>query len=258
MSTNLKELGDSIKKAQAVSKMDPGTDVNVRRVRLGNIMQAKEQLRLLSQEYRQALIARSTFIIVTGSLASKFSELAEAEFSCFSANAEDFYTEMTAKVPAVLYQNVASSQNLFEHISAAIEERARKLDIVSYPALIFESRFKKNLKSKEEMLALAKIAINDKVGSEIVGIDALDKISQKVIDSELSGKTIPVILIAEDISIVEELARGLKRSLSRNTFVVSTGSKVDQKIKDISLTSLKTINSESVEKSLIKIKESLV
>ena len=258
MSTNLKELGENIKKAQSIAQMDPGTDVNVRRMRLGNIMQAKEQLRLLGQEYRKALISRATFIVVTGSLASKFAELAESEFSCFSVNAEDFYTDVTAKVPPVLYQNVASSQNLFEHVSAALEEKAHTLDILSYPALVFESKFKKNLKTKEDMLQLVKTAINDRVGAEMVGLDALNKITQKVIDSELSGKTIPVVLVAEDSVIVEEIAKGLKRSLSRNTFIVSTGSKVEQKIKDISLMSLKTVSSESVEKSLVKIKENLV
>lgn len=258
MSSNLKELGENIKKAQAIAISDPGTDVNVRRMRLGNIMQAKEQLKLLGQEYRKALISRVTFIIVTGSLSNKFAELAEAEFSCFAVNVDDFYLEATAKIPPVLYQNVSSSQNLFEHIAAAIEEKAHNMDIVSYPALVFESKFKKMLKSKEEMIALAKAAINDKIGAEIVGLDALSKITQRVIDSGLSGKTIPVILHTEDSTIVEELAKGLRRSLSRNTFVISTGPKVDQKIKDISLNSIKTISSESVEKSLMKIKENLV
>lgn len=258
MSTNLKELGESIKKAQAVASSDPGTDVNARRIRLGNIMQAKEQLRTLSQEYRRALVSRATFIVVTGSLSSRFAELAEADFSCFAVNAEDFYNEVTAKVPAQLYQNVASSQNLFEHIASAIEDKARVLGIASYPALIFESKFKKNLKSKEEMLQLAKTAINDKIGAEMVGLDALSKITQKVIDSGLSGKTVPIVLYTEDASLVEELAKGIKRSLSRNTFIISTGSKIDEKIKNISLSSLKTVSSESVEKSLVKIKENLV
>lgn len=258
MSTNLKELGESIKKAQTVANSDPGTDINARRIRLGNIMQAKEQLRLLGQEYRKELISRSVFLVVTGGQAEKFAELAEAEFSCFSVNVDDFYNEMTKNIPPVLYENTSSSQNLFEHIGFAIEERAQQLDISSYPALIFESKFKKTLKNKEEMVQLAKAAINDKIGGEIVGLDALNKITQKVIDSELSGKIIPVVLYTSDNSIVEELAKGLKRSLSRNTFIVSTGSKIEQKIKDISLTTVKSVTNESVEKSLVKIKENLV
>jgi hypothetical protein len=258
MSTSLKELGESIKKAQTVATSDPGTDVNVRRMRLGNIMQAKEQLRLLNQEYRKALISRAAFAIVSGSQADKFAKLAEEEFSCFSVNVEDFYAEMTDKVPAALYQGVSSSQNLFEHIGAALEDKARDLDIISFPALIFESKFKKMINNKEEMVKLAKTAINDKIGGEIVGLDALQKITQKVIDSGLSGKTIPVVLVVEDSSLVEELAKGLKRSLSRNTFIISTGGKIDKKLKDVSLDVIKSVDTESVEKSLLKMKENLV
>lgn len=258
MSTNLKELGDKIKKAKSVASMDPGTDVHQRRMRLGNISQAKEQLKVLGQEYRKALIPRAIFIIAVGSLSDKFAALAESDYSCFSVNADGFYSEVTAKVPPVLYTNVASSQNLFEHIADAVADKASEMDIASYPALVFESKFKKNLKNKEEMVQLAKIAINDKIGSEIVGLDALNKITQKVIESDLSGKTVPVVLYTQDESIVEELAKGLKRSLSRNTFIVSAGSKVEQKTKDISLSSLKTVTADSVEKILVKIKENLV
>ena len=255
---NLKELGESIKQAQIVAASDPGTDVNARRVRLGNIMQAKEQLRLLAQEYRKALISRAAFAIVTGSQAEAFAKVAETDFNCFSVNVEDFYAEVTANVPPVLYQGVTSSQNLFEHIAHAIEDKARELSIESYPALIFESKFKKMINNKEEMLQLAKEAINDKVGSEIVGLDALHKITQKVIDSELSGKIIPVVLITEDASVVEELSKGMKRSLSRNTFIISTGTKVDKKLKEMSLDVVKSVDSDSVEKTLLKMKQNLV
>ena len=258
MSTNLKELGESIKKAQIIAASDPGMDVNARRMRLGNIMQAKEQLKSLSMEYQKELISRATFVIVTGTQAEKFAKLSEEEFSCFSVNVDDFYNEVTSKVPALLYNNVTSSQNLFEHLSAGFEEKASLLGIISYPTLVFEGKFKKMLKNKEEMLALAKSAINDKIGSEVVGLDALLKITPKVIDSELSGKTIPVILYTEDASIVEDLAKGIKRSLSRNTFIISTGTKVGLKLSSISLETIKSVNLEAIEKSLLKIKQSLV
>ena len=254
MSTNLKELGENIKKAQIIASSDPGTDVHARRMRLGNIMQAKEELKHLSRAYQKELITRAAFAIVTGPQAEKFAKTSEEEFSCFAVNVEDFYNEVTAKVPALLYNNVSSSQNLFEHISAGFEEKAAILDIVSYPALIFEGKFKKMLKNKEDMLQLAKSAINDKIGSEVVGLDALNKITPKVIESGLSGKTIPVILYTTDTSIVEELAKGIKRSLSRNTFIISTGNKIEKKLKDMSLDSIKSITSETIEKSLLKIK----
>lgn len=257
MSMSLKELGEDIKKMQAVASMDPGDNYSTRRMRLGDIAQAKERLRLLGQEYRKELISRAAFAIVTGSQAEKFATLAEAEFSCFSVNVEDFYTEITSKIPPVLYQGVSSSQNLFDHIAQAVEEKARTLEIDRCPALIFESKYKKMLNNKEEMVKLTKTAVNDKIGAEFVGLDALYKVTQKVIDSELSGKIVPIILVVDDLSLVEELSKGLKRSISRNTFIVSTGSKVDQKLKDISLDVTKSVSSETVEKTLLKMKEKL-
>lgn len=258
MASNLKEIGESIKKAQAIAKSDPGLDINSRRMRLGNINQAKEQLVGLGQQYRRELLSRAAFAIVVGPQAEKFAKLAEDEFSCFAVNVDDFYNEVTSKVPPVLYTNVSSSQNLFEHIASAFDQKAVGLDITSYPALVFESKYKKQLNTKEDMIKLAKAAINDKIGAEVVGLDAIVKITEKVINSDLSGKTIPVILFTEDVSIVESLAKGLKRSLSRNTFIISTGSKIEEDLKNISLTTVKSVNSESVEKSLLKLKQSLV
>lgn len=256
MST-LKELSEQIKKQKAIATSDPGTDPQTRRVRLGNIVQAKEQLKDLRLSYRKQLLSNAAFIIVTGDQADKFAKAAEEKYSCFSVNVEDFYNEMIAKVPEALYMDKISSGNLFEHIGNALEDKARELDIVSYPALIFESKYKKQIKNKNELLVLTKTAINEKVGSEIVGIDAMDKISERVLQSDLSGKTIPVVLYTSDTSYVEELSKGLKRSLTRNTHIIATG-EVDDKVKNISLDVVDKVTTKTVEKSLLKLKQNLV
>ncbi|HBI01196.1 MAG TPA: hypothetical protein DDY18_06185 [Flavobacterium sp.] len=256
MST-LKELAEKIKQQKAIAASDPGNDPQTRRVRLGNITQAKEQLKDLRLSYRKLLLKSAAFIIVTGDQADKFAKTAEEKYDCFAVNAEDFYNEMIEKVPEVLYKDKISSGNLFEHIGNALEDKARDLDIVSYPALIFESKYKKQIKDKNELLSLTKSAINEKVGSEIVGIDAMDKISDKVLNSELSGKTIPVVLYTSDTATVEELSKGLKRSLTRNTHIIATG-EVDDKTKNISLDVVDKVTTKAVEKSLLKIRQSLV
>lgn len=256
MST-LKELAEQIKKQQDIANSNPGTDPQTRRVRLGNITQAKEQLKDLRLSYRKQLLASAVFVIVTGDQADKFAKTAEEKYSCFSVNAEDFYNEMIAKVPEVLYKDKISSGNLFEHIGNALEDKARELDIVSYPALVFESKYKKQLKDKNDLLALTKSAINEKIGGEIVGMDAMDKISERVLQSDLSGKTIPVVLYTPDSSTAESLSKGLKRSLTRNTHIISTG-EVDEKTKNISLDVVAKVTNKSVESSLLKLKQSLV
>lgn len=256
MSTSLKQISDEIKKQRNIASMDPGQDPQTRRVRQGNIMQAKEKLKDLMLSYRKQLLSNAVFIIATGDESEKFANIAEEKYSCFSVNVEDFYQELIAKVPTVLYENKISSGNLFEHIGTALEDKARDLDIVSYPALIFESKYKKQLKDKSDLLALTKSAINDKIGSEIVGIDAMNKISEKVMSSELSGKKIPVVLYTGDQDRIEELAKGLKRSLTRNTFIISAG-EVNEKVKTVSFDTVEKVTQKAVEKTLLNLIKNL-
>ena len=256
--TSLKELGKTIKEQRAIANSDPGTEPNSRRMRLGNIMQAKEKLAALRLEYRNLILANAIFIIATGKDADKFASIAEKKFDCFSVDVEDFYKEMTTGVPEVLFQNKQSSGNLLEFISANMEEKARNLNILSYPALVFDSKYSRVLKDQDDLLALTKTVINEKVGGEIVGLDAAERITEKLLASELSGKKVPIVLQVKDSSIVEEISKGLKRSLTHKTFVISTDSDVDQKIKDISFETLDSVTAKSVEKSLISLNKSLV
>ncbi len=255
---SLKELGDEIKKAQVIANSDPGTEPNTRRMRLGNISQAKVQLESLQLEYRRLILANAIFVLVTGDQAAKFAETAEKKYDCFSVNAEEFYQEMVKGVPKELYVNKTASGNLLAHIANNMEDKARSLNVLSFPALVFESKFKKMIKDDAELLRFAKTVINDKVGGEIVGLDAVSKIATKLLDSGLSGKKVPIILQVDDASIVEDIAKGLKRSLTRKTFIISTGSANEDKIKNISFDVIETVTAKSVEKSLVNLNKSLV
>ena len=254
---NLKELGKEIKAQQKIADSDPGTDINTRRMRLGNITQAKEKLQSLKLEYRKQVLSSAVFIVATGSDAKKYASIAEKSGGCFSVNAEDFYKDMIKDVPEALYVEKQASGNLLEHISNNLEDRARSLDIVSYPGIVMESKYKKLLKNEKDLLALTKTLINEKVGSEIVGIDAADRISAKLLKSKNSGKVVPIVLQVNDTSIAEELAKGLKRSLTRKTFIVSAGADLEEGIKNISFETMSEANEETVENSLLKINKEL-
>lgn len=256
--TDLKELGEKIKKARAIATSDPGTEPNTRRMRLGNINQAKEELAALSLAYRQQILANAIFVLVTGDDADKFAAIAEKKYDCFSVDVEDFYKEMVKNIPTALYKGKTASGNLLEFISSNMEEKARSLNIVSFPALVFDSKYKKALKDDADLLKLTKIVINEKVGGEIVGLDAADRVFERLLQSELSGKKVPIILQVKDASMVEDISKGLKRSLTRKTFVISTGSEVDQKIQNISFETLESVTVKSVEKSLVNLNKSLV
>ena len=255
---SLKELGTEIKKQQKIADSDPGQEPNTRRMRLGNITQAKEKLQGLKLEYRKQIMANAIFIVVTGKDAKKFASVAEKSCGCFSVNAEDFYKDLLVGVPSELFLNKTASGNLLEFISNNLEEKARSLDVVSYPGIAMESKYKKVLKDEKDLLALTKLVVNEKVGSEMVGIDAAARISAKLLKSKNSGKKVPIVIQASDSAIVEDLAKGLKRSLTRKTFIISTGAEVEEKIANISFDTVAEVTEESVEQSLLKLNKSLV
>ena len=249
---NLKDLAKELKKQQAIADTVPDTEEpNRRRMQLGNIMQAKEKIAGLQLEYKKQILSSAIFILATGSEAKKFASIAEKSFECFSVNSDDFYKELIENVPKELYMGKTSSGNLLESIGNNLEEKARSLSIVSYPGLVMESKYKKMLKDENDLLALTKTVINDKVGGEIVGIDAASRISAKLLKAKKVGKKIPIV-IRVDEAAVEEIAKGLKRSITRKTFIIATGDS-SEKTQSIAFDNLAEVTEESVEKSLMKL-----
>ena len=226
------------------------------RTKLGKINRAKEDLKELYREYRTELQSRTTFILVVGSQADKFAELAEAEFGCFVLDADTFYKDILSQVPAQLYTNKASTPGLFDHFAARFETRALDIEIIGYQPLYFESKYKRILNGEEDALALIKEAFNEKIGSEVVGLDAVDRVAEKAVNEGFAGSTVPIVLFSKDEKLVDDLAKNLTK-LSGNVFVITTGTKVGKELKTKSLSYLKTVDSEGVEKSLTKIRENL-
>jgi hypothetical protein len=254
---NLKDLGKELKKQKDIAEMDPGTDdPNVRRMRLGNIMQAKQKIEALELEYNKLILSNAIFILATGKEAKKFASIAEKSCGCFSVDAEDFYQDLIKDVPPELYVNKTSSGNLLEFIGNNLEDKARSLNIVSYPGLIMESKFKRVLKDESDLLTLTKQVINEKVGGEIIGIDAANRISAKLLKSKNNGKKIPIVLKVNDESIVEAIAKGLKRSITHKTFIIGAGD-VLEKTKSIAFDGLAVISEETVEQSLMKLNKTI-
>ena len=222
----------------------------------GQIQRAKLDLEQLYRDYRKALQNRVIFILVTGSQTDKFVQMAENDFECFSVDAESFYSNILDQVPT-RYFNQTSSPALFEYFAAKFEDRALDIEIVGYPPLLFEQKYKKQLKGRDDVHELMKRAFNEKVGGEVVGLDAIDRVAEKAVNSEFSGKMCPIILHTKDPQLVRELEKDIKRAVTSNVFVVTTGAKVDKLVKDVALSNVKSINKSAVEKALLKVRESV-
>ena len=260
MENNLENIVEIIKARREVVATEKSiyelVNPFAQRTRLGQIRRAKEDLKELYLQYRTELKQRAAFILTTGSQRDEYASLAEKDFGCFSLDANTFYLEILAEVPARLYTNMTSSPGLFDHFAARFGDRALDIEIIGHPPLLFESKYKKVLTGEDDALALMKRAFNNSIGGEVVGLDAIHRVASKAVNENFIEKTVPIILLIDDELLLRELAKDLKK-LTPNVFVVSTGTKINKDIKNISIASIKSITDESVKSSLLKIKENL-
>jgi len=247
---------EQIKKTKAVAEQDPGTDVNTRRVRLGKISQAKEQLKSLYMDYRKEIMANALFMIASGPEGEKFAKSATKYFDCFSFQADDFYSSILEKVPSRIYMNKNASREFFEHLAARFEDRAVEVDITSYQPLYFEAKYKRLIASEEAALDMTKRAINEKVGSEVVGLDAIEKVSIQSVNQDYAGKVVPIVLYTEDETLTQELIGGLAR-ITKNLFLITAGKTENESLTNKSINSITKVTKKSVEETLVRIKKNM-
>jgi len=257
MKNELAELVQVIQKKKEIASLKVDHEhFATRTTKKGKIKRAKEDLTELFLQYREALKNRAVFILTSGTETDKFVKLAEKNFGCFSVNADKFYSDLADQINPRLYTNHKASPGLFDLLSSHFEARAQAIGIIGFPALIFESKYNKILKGKEDLLKLTKRAFNDKIGSEVVGLDAIDLVAQKAVNELYEGKIVPIILHSEDQDLIKELSSGL-RNITPNVFIVSAGDLENEELKNKTLSKITKVTKKSVEESLVKIKENL-
>jgi len=256
--SRLREVMQQIvdKKKVAESKADEITNPHLRRATLGNIKRAKEDLQDLFEEYRDLVRLNCAFILVTGGQSTQFATIAKEEFQCFTLTGSDFYENLLSGISPRMYDNQSSGSALFDVVGTAFENMALDMGIIGYPPLIFEQKFKKILKNKEDALEVITAAFNKKVGAEVIGYYSVDKVASQAIESNFEGTVIPIVIHSEDSELIKEFASKF-RTLTKNVFVVSTGAKPDKDIKMCSIAHMKSVKTEIVEQTLKTIRENL-
>ena len=204
-----------------ISDSDPKTY----NARLGKQKRAKQNLDDLFLEYREQVKNRAVFILTKGAQADSFIDVATGEdFGCFEVGADILYNQILLKVDKRYYDDQTSSPALFDLLMSSFNDICNDIGIISYPAVLFEKKYKRRLKSKEDLLKLTKEAFNDKVGSDLVGLYAIDKVARKAVNEGYGGTTIPIIVHSKDSKLVDELENSLK-NINQNVFKVATTKK---------------------------------
>lgn len=225
--------------------------------RLGLKRAATETLKRLKLDYRNELMASTVFIVVTGDNNKSFVDVASSgNFGCFSVDPDRFYKDLTSKINPSLFGR-ESVKNLFNIAGNILEDKALDLDINSYPMLSFNEKYNSAVNSAEDFVPLIRNAVNDQVGSEIVGIDAVHSIVDTAIGRNHSAVVTPVILSTLDEKFALDLQNNLKR-LNSNVFLVVAGKASKALLKNRDVVLVKTVSEESIGEALSSIRNRII
>jgi hypothetical protein len=242
------------------------------RARVGQKKAAQETISRLKATYKEELLKSTAFIIVTGSGRDAFSELAATEaFGCFLADADDFYKDLVARIspPSIkpsLYTR-ENTKNLFNVAQNVLREKASELGVRSYLPLYFSEKYNRGVKTAEEFLPLLKTAMTEQVGTEMIGLNAVNAIVDEAIKRNYSAAVTPIVFNVEDGTSALSLQKDLKKhtlkdgttgGLTDNVFLVIVGT-APKAIKSTEGAFLvKTVSEETVGEALSKISNKIL
>lgn len=252
---SLQNILAEIKKVKAFADEDtnsgPPETLNARR---GRKAQAIESLKRLKRDYKQELMKNTVFIVSVGSQREEFAKIASEEFGVFTADSEAFYKDLASRVPEVLYKGKEGVSNIFDVLGRHLEDKMGELDILAYNQLLFKAGYAKTINSQEEFTQLIKKAINDQIGSEVAGIQAIDSIIDSAIEKNHALKFTSVALTTSDIDFAYALVKDLLR-LSDKVFLAVSG---ESNIKQVEgVLAIQEVNKKSVEKALKEMNKSI-
>lgn len=207
----LDSILEKIEQEKKIAEQDLDlVDPRVRSYKKGQVMSAKEQLEKLYLDYKNEILKRSVFILVTGNESDKFTKIAEKKFKCFSLEADVMFDEIVSKISPQLYENKTLNAAIFDVVGNVLEDRMKELDIVSYNSLMFSSKFSRNIKNKQEMVQAVREAVSDIIGGEVIGMDALERVSKDAVNKDYKSRIVPILLRTNDEQFIMKMSDSIR------------------------------------------------
>lgn len=251
---SLKSILEEINKAQKIISEDlsscPLETLNGKR---GKQRQAKEQLKILKRDYLKELRNTALFILVNGSDKELFCKTASESIPCFVENPKTFYIDLAKRIPRELYQNKTAVSNLFDILGRHLEDKMNELDIFEYNQLLFKSEYHMAIKDVNDFVRLIQRAVNEQIGTEIVGIQALYSVLDETIKNQHVGAITPILLPISDQNLIYSLLADIPMIGSKVCLInAGKSSKNLQSVKGSF--NIKDVNAETVKEALSSIK----
>lgn len=223
LDTTIKKLKELKPFAEENVEEGPYETLNGRRGRKNN---AIEQISNLKRQYLSELLSGAIFIIAVGSKRDDFEKLATSKpFSLFSTDPETFYKDLANRVDRRVY-GAAGQSDIFDILGRHLEDKMLELGLTQYNQLIFRESYIQPINNVEQLTNLLKTAINEQIGSEIVGIQAVNSIADKAVEIEHKTPTTPIVLNTKDETLALDLIRDLQ--LKRPAYLVVVGEASDK------------------------------
>jgi hypothetical protein len=228
----------------------PYETMNARR---GRKNQSIERLKQLKRQYRIELLESAAFIVVTGEKRDAFTSIATEGFKCFFANPNEFYEDLASRIPEVLYKGRATPTDLFDILGRHLYDKTMELDISEYNQLVFRQGYRAVIESRDDLVSLIRTAINEQMGSEIVGIQAATSLVSTAVEQGHKSLVTPIILSTDNEKLALDLAGSLRKlhALGVFTVVAGKGTKALRALPGV--ISVKDPTAENVEKALTDI-----
>jgi hypothetical protein len=254
---NLGEILAELKKVQPLADEDvSGGPLETLRGRQGRKEQAISQLADLRGAYERELRRTAAFILVVGDKREEFVALATESFKCFNTNPETLFIDLVNKISPTLYLGRENMANIFDILGRHLEDKAIELGIVGYPQLIYTQEYHRHCGTREEFLSLVKQAIVNKVGGELVGIQAAKSLTAEAIAKNNAAKYTPVLLPTGDERFALKIATDLDR-ISTRVFIIAVGNTTDERLNTEDVIRVPEANATSVRKALKTVSDSI-
>lgn len=252
---------------EEIKKIKPFVDedvdsgpVETLQARRGRKKQAIESMKRLRREYGQDLLRSSMFLVVVGGSKDDFVNITSEKYQVMSTDPETFYKDLSNRVPSVLYLGKETISSTFSVLTRHLEDKANELDLSSYPQVIYKNTYGEKINSEEEFKDLVKKIINEQMGSEIVGIQAISSLIDTAIEKNHKNKVTPITLATNDVELASYLMKDLSRVSTRVMLVVA--GKANKSVRELAksegnVLTLKEVNEETVKEALNKLKKVL-
>lgn len=230
--------------------------------RRGRKNQAIERLKQLRRQYKSELLGTAVFIVVAGSKGEELTkELTGEKINLFSADPEQFYKDVASRVHPSLYQGKSTVVDLFDVLGRHLEDKNNELDIVEHNQLIFKERYVQKIDTLDQLTKLVRTAINEQMGAEIAGIQAVASVVDKAVEQGHNKKTTSIVLNTTNDELTLDILEDFERLNRRGarTFLVVAGkpSKTLKPHLNEDTILIKDVDEESIQKALETLKASM-